>query len=57
MPMSNPTKMGSEKMNDWKTRAKALFFIDKLNIVQIADVLGISRKTVAKNANSRYNRK
>lgn len=48
MPKNNPTKMGSEKMEDWKARAKALFFIDKLNIVQIAEIIEVSRKTVAK---------
>lgn len=35
-------------MNDWQMRAKALFFVDKLNIVQIADIIGVSRKTVSK---------
>lgn len=47
MPKSNPTKMGSDSMsNEWRIRAKALFFNEKLNIVQIADIVGVSRKTV-----------
>lgn len=33
---------------DWKTRAKALFLIEKLTINQISDVLEIHRNTVSK---------
>lgn len=37
-----------DKMNDWKERANKLFFNDKLNINQISEVLGISRKSISK---------
>lgn len=40
--------LGCEKMQDWKTRAKALFLIEKLNISQIADIVGVCRQTVSK---------
>ncbi len=33
-------------MPDWKMRAKALFLIDKLNILQISEIVGKSRKSV-----------
>lgn len=35
-------------MNDWKKRANTLFFNDKLNINQISEVLGMSRKSISK---------
>lgn len=35
-------------MQDWKGRAKALFLIEKVNISQIADVVGVTRQTVSK---------
>lgn len=46
MPKRNPTKMGSERMEDWKVRAKALFLVDRLNILQISELVGVSRKSV-----------
>ena len=35
-------------MQDWKERAKALFLVEKVNISQIADVVGVTRQTVSK---------
>lgn len=45
---NNPTKMGSGNMTNWKEQAKALFFIDKLKITEIAEKTGISRKSISK---------
>ncbi len=35
-------------MQNWKERAKALFLVEKVNISQIADTVGVSRQTVSK---------
>ncbi|MEE1517270.1 MAG: helix-turn-helix domain-containing protein [Lachnospiraceae bacterium] len=39
-------------MQDWKERAKALFLVEKVNISQIADVVGVTRQTVSKHIKS-----
>lgn len=52
MPSSNPTKMGSENMDDWKSRAATLFFMDKLTVSQVADVVNVSRKSVGEHLKS-----
>lgn len=39
-------------MNDWKEQASELFFDKKLNINQISDVTGISRKSISGYLNS-----
>ena len=52
MPLSNPTKMGSENMDDWKSRAVTLFFMDKLTVSQVADVVNVSRKSVGEHLKS-----
>lgn len=39
-------------MQDWKARAEALFLVEKLNISQVADVIGVSRQTVSKHIKS-----
>ena len=35
-------------MREWKERARALFFIEKLKIGEIAKMTGVSRKSVSK---------
>lgn len=35
-------------MKGWKERAKALFFIEKMKINEIAHITGISRKSISK---------
>lgn len=39
-------------MSNWKERAKALFLVEKLNISQTADIVGVSRQTVSKHIKS-----
>ena len=35
-------------MKEWKEQAKALFFVEKMKIGEIADITGISRKSISK---------
>ena len=35
-------------MREWKERARALFFVEKLKISEIAKMTGVSRKSVSK---------
>lgn len=50
VPKWNPTKMGSiegESMSDWKADARRHYFLNKLNINQVAELVGKSRKSVS----------
>lgn len=47
MPKWNPTEMGSGKMTDWKAEARRHYFIHQLNINQVAELVGKSRKSVS----------
>lgn len=48
MPKRNPTEMGSDEMNDWKAEVRRHYFINQLNIIQAAELVGKSRKSVSK---------
>lgn len=47
MPGRNPTEMGSDKMTDWKAEVRRHYFLNQLNINQVAELVGKSRKSVS----------
>lgn len=48
MPERNPTEMGSDYMTDWRAETRRHYFLNQLNINQVAELVGKSRKTVSK---------